>query len=291
MYPTRLDTYGCGCSHDCKYCYAKLILGFRGHWDPRNPRVADIWKIERALEKIPPGTILRMGGMTDCFQGVENKYGVTYETIKLLNKYRIGYLIVTKSPLVAHPRFLEIMDPDLAHVQISVTSLNHELSKLYETSPPPEHRVRAILALQKCGFDTAIRLSPLIEEHMNFVQLNRLNINKCIVEFLRLNRNLRIWMPSVNYDKYTLRYGNYWHLPLEEKLRIISYVEIPNISVCEKVPDHYDFWKKNFNPNPKDCCNLRIYSQQNVAETKKILTLAEVEERHKQAIDNLRRKR
>ena len=23
MYPTRLDTYGCGCQHDCKYCYAK----------------------------------------------------------------------------------------------------------------------------------------------------------------------------------------------------------------------------------------------------------------------------
>ena len=22
-YPTRLDTYGCGCGHDCRYCYAK----------------------------------------------------------------------------------------------------------------------------------------------------------------------------------------------------------------------------------------------------------------------------
>ena len=20
-YPTRLDTYGCGCAHDCKYCF------------------------------------------------------------------------------------------------------------------------------------------------------------------------------------------------------------------------------------------------------------------------------
>lgn len=29
-YPTRLDTYGCGCSHDCKYCYAKSLLDFRG---------------------------------------------------------------------------------------------------------------------------------------------------------------------------------------------------------------------------------------------------------------------
>ncbi len=29
-YPTRLDTYGCGCAHDCKYCYAKSLLNFRG---------------------------------------------------------------------------------------------------------------------------------------------------------------------------------------------------------------------------------------------------------------------
>lgn len=28
-YPTRLDTYGCGCAHDCDYCYAKALLHFR----------------------------------------------------------------------------------------------------------------------------------------------------------------------------------------------------------------------------------------------------------------------
>lgn len=29
-YPTRLDPYGCGCSHDCAYCYARSLLEFRG---------------------------------------------------------------------------------------------------------------------------------------------------------------------------------------------------------------------------------------------------------------------
>lgn len=24
-YPTRLDTYGCGCQHDCSYCYDKSL--------------------------------------------------------------------------------------------------------------------------------------------------------------------------------------------------------------------------------------------------------------------------
>lgn len=40
----RLDTYGKGCSHDCKYCYAKSLLHFRGYWDVENPSVADVEK-------------------------------------------------------------------------------------------------------------------------------------------------------------------------------------------------------------------------------------------------------
>ena len=32
-YNKRLDTYGCGCAHDCKYCYAKSLLSFRNLWN------------------------------------------------------------------------------------------------------------------------------------------------------------------------------------------------------------------------------------------------------------------
>jgi len=46
-YPTRLDTYGKGCSHDCNYCYAKSLLDFRNFWNPENPAVADIEKINK----------------------------------------------------------------------------------------------------------------------------------------------------------------------------------------------------------------------------------------------------
>ena len=39
-YNTRLDTYGCGCSHDCQFFYAKSLLEFRGLWNPSAPSVA-----------------------------------------------------------------------------------------------------------------------------------------------------------------------------------------------------------------------------------------------------------
>lgn len=53
--------YGCGCQHDCKYCYAKSLLDFRNLWNPNDPSVADINKIERKIKKLPKGTILRLG--------------------------------------------------------------------------------------------------------------------------------------------------------------------------------------------------------------------------------------
>ena len=92
--------YGCGCAHDCDYCYAKSLLSFRGLWNPKEPRTASLKKIEQRLDKIPAGTILRLGGMTDCFQPCEREKRITYETIQMLNERNIGYLIVTKSDMV-----------------------------------------------------------------------------------------------------------------------------------------------------------------------------------------------
>ena len=258
-YPTRLDTYGCGCQHDCSYCYAKSLLDFRDLWNPLDPSVANIKKVQRKLEKIPKGTILRLGGMTDCFQECEKVYGVTYKTIQAMNRRGIGYLIVTKSDLVADDMYMKIMDKDLAHIQITVTCLDDEfyLEKKYEKAPIPSRRITAIKKLQDAGFDVAIRLSPLIEEYMDFERLSGLGIEKGVVEFLRVNHWIMKWFDT-DFSKYTVKDGGYQHLPLNEKLRILSKIHGMQLTVCEDVDSHYNYWKFHFNPNRDDCCNLRI---------------------------------
>lgn len=256
-YPTRLDTYGCGCSHDCKYCYAKSLLSFRNLWNPEKPSVVDLRDVWKQVVKIPKGSVVRLGGMTDCFQPVERNHKTTYGTIKMLNRRKIGYLIVTESASVAEDDYMAILNKDLAHIQVTVTTLDDDLARTYEKASPPSERVKAILKLQEAGFDVAIRVSPFMPEYMDTEKLSRLGIEKCIVEFLRVNSWIRRWFP-INFAAYTRHEGGYDHLSLDDKKRLISQIKgFKSVSVCEDCDADFLYWRDNFNPNPEDCCNLR----------------------------------
>ena len=257
-YPTRLDTYGCGCAHDCKYCYAKSLLNFRGLWNADDPAVADIKKIRKKVAKIAgTKTPIRLGGMTDCFQPAELKYRVTYATIKVLNYYRVPYLIVTKSPLVASDEYMAILDRELAHIQITVTTTDDSISRTYEKAAVPSERIKAIEKLQANGFDVALRLSPFIPDYIDYDRLNAVKCDKILVEFLRVNSWIQKWL-DIDYSDWTVKQSGYRHLPLEKKKELLSNITgFSQITVCEDESETYEYWKANVNHNPDDCCNLR----------------------------------
>lgn len=257
-YSTRLDTYGCGCSHDCSYCYAKSLLSFRNLWKPDEPSIADIRKIRNKISKMPRVDAIRLGGMTDCFQPIENMFNVTYETIKALNEKKQPYLIVTKSDLVATDKYLEVLDRDLAHIQITITCFDDDLYKRlnYEKAPMPSRRIQAVERLHDEGFDVQVRLSPFIPEYVDYEKLSDIRCDKLIVEFLRVNSWIEKWF-DIDYSPYTIKQGGYRHLPLEEKIKYINQIKgFEQISVCEDEDEAYQYWKEH-NPNPNDCCNLR----------------------------------
>lgn len=260
-YTKRLDTYGCGCQHDCKYCYAKSLLSFRNLWNNKEPRVANIRKIENKIKKLPKNTIIKLGGMTDCFQPIELKYGITYETIKLLNKYKIGYLIVTKSHIVANDKYIKIYDKDLAHFQITITTTDDELSLTYEKASIPSKRIKAIEKLSALGFDTAVRLSPFIEDYVDVNKINNIKCNKILIEFLKVNHWVKKWL-DIDYSDYVVKYGGYEHLSLDKKIELANKITgFKEKSVGEYVKEHYEYFRDNFNTNKNDCCNLRIVKE------------------------------
>lgn len=258
-YNARLDTYGCRCEHDCKYCYAKSLLNFCNLWHPTNPSIADIEKIKRKIAKLPSGKVIRIGGMTDCFAPIELKHRITYKTIEALNERRIPYLIVTKSENIARDEYIGIMDKDLAHIQVTITCFDDDLYKEldYEKASLPSKRIEAVEKLYAEGFDVAIRLSPFIPEFVDYDVLNGIRCDKMIVEFLRINSWIEKWF-DIDFTPYTIKENGYKHLPLEKKIELIKNIKGKQISVCEDESEAYKYWRNNFNPNQDDCCNLKL---------------------------------
>jgi len=257
LYPSRLDTYGQWCSHNCSYCYARALLDFRGLWHPNNPKFIDLKEAYRIIAtEIPKWQITRLWWMTDCFQPVEKVHKITYNVLKAFKACKKPYLIVTKSDLIATDEYIQVLDKDLAHIQITITSTNDELAATYEHATRPSDRIKAIEKLWKLWFDVQIRLSPYIPPYIETSKINDIKCDKIIVEFLRVNHRIQQRF-KIDYSDYTHSEWWYLHLPLEKKIQLISKIKKPQISVCEDVDLHYKYRKENFNFNPEDCCNLR----------------------------------
>lgn len=263
-YTTRLDTYGTGCAHDCRYCYAKSLLSFRGLWKPQSPAVADIDEIRKTIKReLKPGMIVRLGGMTDCFQPAEREHRVTLKTIQALNDAGVGYLIVTKNKLIAEPEYLKVLDRRLAHIQVSITTTDAGIAKHYEPGASlPSERIAAAERLQAEGFDVSVRLSPFIPQWVDIDRINNIRVDKILVEFLRVNSWIQKWMRDVDLRAYTLTKSGYKHLPMAQKKALIKKITgFKEVSVCEDVYGHWLYWRDNLNANPDDCCNLRTFKK------------------------------
>jgi len=171
----EIDTYGRGCIHNCAYCYAKSYLSIRRYWNEPIPFPIDIAAIRKIfatvfetskrskfraiLERRVP---LRLGSMSDAFMWMDKTYRVSLELLKILRFYRYPYLIFTRSDLVADDEYMEEMDPELASVQMSISSINRELTRQIEPgAPTPSKRLQALQKLAARGFWTTVRINPL----------------------------------------------------------------------------------------------------------------------------------
>jgi len=257
-YTTRLDSYHCGCQHDCSYCYAKSLLSFRNFWNSKQPKIAAIQDIAGTIKTLDRNTVVRLGGMTDCFQPLELKNEVTYKTILWLNRYKIHYLIVTKSDLVTNEKYLKIYDKNLAHFQISISGTDDKKCWEYEKAPAISKRIKSLETLYKLGFDVSVRLSPFIFQYVDFDILNSIRCNKILIEFLKVSHWIKKWF-DIDYTDYSLKYGGYQHLNLDHKIELVSKVTGFNqVSVGEYVQPHYEYFRENVNFNKQDCCNLTL---------------------------------
>ncbi|MEI6491837.1 MAG: PA0069 family radical SAM protein [Verrucomicrobiota bacterium] len=161
-----------GCEHGCPYCYARPYheyLGFSSGLDFETRIVvkenaSELVREELASPHWKP-EVLAMSSITDCYQPVENRLGITRQCLEVLAEFRNPVGIITKNHLVT--RDIDLLAgmaaEGLCSAHISVTSLDPELSRRLEPrASMPAHRLDAIAKLAQAGIPTGVVIAPII---------------------------------------------------------------------------------------------------------------------------------
>ena len=225
-----------GCTHGCKYCYARFMKRFTGHAEPWGSFV-DIKN--NAPDLIPKdtnsykGKSITISSVTDPYQPIEGKYKITRKILGRLIPLQPHLELMTKSDLV-------VRDIDLFKqfknciVTLSFSITDEKLRKQIEPlSSPGKQKINALEELHKAKIRTALFVSPIfpqitdwgkiINETQSFVDeywFENLNLYPSIkgeiFSFLRKNR------PELveKYKKIYSKNSNYWNI---EENKIIEF--------------------------------------------------------------------
>lgn len=149
-----------GCTHACKYCYARFMKRFTGHTEKWGDFI-DIKECKKpiSLQRIK-GKSVFLSSVTDCYNLYEKKYGVTRSILKQLVKADAQITISTKSSLI-------LRDIDLLQnfgnlkAALSINTLNENFRADMDNGSSINERLYAIKELHNAGIYTVLFMSPI----------------------------------------------------------------------------------------------------------------------------------
>ena len=161
-----------GCEHGCIYCYARPyheFLGFSAGLDFETKilvkeHAPELLREELGSPKWRP-KVLAISGVTDAYQPIERRLGLTRRCLEVLAEFRNPVVIVTKNHLVTRDIDLlkELAGFNAAAVCVSVTTLDTELARLMEPrTSTPTNRLAAIKSLSEAGVPVRVLVAPII---------------------------------------------------------------------------------------------------------------------------------
>lgn len=161
-----------GCEHGCTYCYARPTHEFLGlsaglDFETKIFVKEDAPELLRSELMSPRWVpkVISMSGVTDAYQPVERKLGLTRRCLEVLVEFRNPVGIVTKSHLVGRDADLlgELARHDAALALLSITSLDPDLIAVMEPrASRPELRLEAVETLARAGVPVGVMVAPII---------------------------------------------------------------------------------------------------------------------------------
>ncbi len=174
-YDFTLNPYS-GCAFGCTYCYAAFFS--RGSASMTGEQRRDAWgrwvevkenagELIRRLRKSLDGKLIYMSSVTDPYQPIERKLGITRDLLEVLaERHRPKLVVQTRSPDV-------VRDADLfrkivarggrVQVNLTVTTDDEDVRRAFEPSCPSNaKRLEAAAELTESGVAACVTMTPLL---------------------------------------------------------------------------------------------------------------------------------
>jgi DNA repair photolyase len=161
-----------GCEVGCSYCFARPTHEFFGlsagiDWETKifvKEDAPELLREQLSSPKWEPKP-LAMSGVTDPYQPVERRLGITRRCLEVLEEFRNPVVIITKNHLVTRDIDLlqRLARHDAAMVNLSITTLRRSLQGVMEPrTSTPEKRLEAIRKLSGAGIPVGVLVAPVI---------------------------------------------------------------------------------------------------------------------------------
>jgi DNA repair photolyase len=132
---------------------------------PKQKLLSDFGEGKKKKKKDFKPVIAVSSGISDAYQPVEKKYGLTRKILELFREYEIPTYVMTKSDLVLRDLELlkEINERAWCNVSFSISTLNKNISKLFEPKATiPLKRLGAMKNIAAEGVLTGVTHIPII---------------------------------------------------------------------------------------------------------------------------------
>ena len=154
-----------GCSHGCIYCDSRSLCYKVENFDVIRAKQDALRIIRDDLLKKRKRGVIGTGAMSDPYNPFEEEYKLTRNALELINAYRFGVAIATKSHLVS--RDASTLKDIQAHspviVKMTITTGDDNLCNVVEPKAPlSSERFSAVKELSSNGVYAGILMMPLL---------------------------------------------------------------------------------------------------------------------------------
>lgn len=259
-----------GCCHGCIYCDSRSECYQVDDFDRVRAKENALSLIARELKSKRRKGVIGTGAMSDPYNPLEKKYGLTRGALELINVHRFGVSIATKSPLIT--RDGDILKTTKNHspvlVKITITTADDDLAKKIEPNvAAPSERFTAIKELVQNGIFVGILLMPVLP----FLEDNEDNVRRIIhlahqsgAKFIypafgvTLRQNQRDWyyqkldqhFPGLK-QKYIYQFGNSYQClsPKAKTLWQLLQKECNQLGILYKMEDIISGYQEGYGEN------------------------------------------